>query len=131
MIKDRLSYPVERCVSCGFDTVLKNGFAKAHIRLDSLNSQRYEMILHKQQFICKSCHPTFGVTTSLNKPNQTLSCKLKNQIMLLTKEGLNNELIARICHCSASSVRRINRGSKPSIVSPYYQNIFVLMNFVL
>ncbi len=26
--------------------------------------------------------------------------------MLLTKEGLNNELIARICHCSASSVRR-------------------------
>lgn len=26
--------------------------------------------------------------------------------MLLVKEGLNNELIARLCHCSASSVRR-------------------------
>ena len=106
LIMARLSYPIERCVNCGFNTVLKNGFAKAHIRLDSLNVQRYEMLLHKQRFICKSCHSTFGVTTSLSKPNQTLSCKLKNQIMLLTKEGLNNELIARICHCSASSVRR-------------------------
>lgn len=57
------------------------------------------MLFHKQRFICKSCHSTFCVTTSLNKPNRTLSCKLKkskHQNMLLTKEGLNNELIAHI-----------------------------------
>ena len=35
LIMARLSYPIERCVNCGFNTVLKNGFAKAHIRLDS------------------------------------------------------------------------------------------------
>ena len=64
------------------------------------------MILHKQRYQCKNCCTTFGATSELIKPNQTLSRKLKNQIMLLAREGLNGKLIARICHCSASSVRR-------------------------
>lgn len=106
LIKAVLSYPINRCRNCGFATVNKNGFAKAHVRLPSLNGIRYEMILRKQRYQCKNCRTTFGATSELTKPNQTLSRKLKNQIMLLAREGLNGELIARICHCSASSVRR-------------------------
>ena len=106
LIKAVLSYPINRCRNCGFATVNKNGFAKAHVRLPRLNGIRYEMILRKQRYQCKNCRTTFGATSELTKPNQTLSRKLKNQIMLLAREGLNGELIARICHCSASSVRR-------------------------
>lgn len=106
LILASLTYPVKRCVNCGFKTVVKNGFRKTHLRLPSLNGFRYEMVLAKQRYYCSNCRTTFGATTDLTKPNQTLSQKLKNQIMAFTREGLNGELIARLCHCSPSSVRR-------------------------
>ncbi|MBB1086684.1 transposase family protein, partial [Limosilactobacillus sp. WF-MA3-C] len=77
-----LSYPVARCKNCGFETVVKNGFRKTHLRLASLNGMRYEMILAKQRYYCSNCQTTFGATTDLTKPNQTLTRKLKSQIML-------------------------------------------------
>ncbi|MTW25597.1 transposase, partial [Streptococcus pneumoniae] len=49
---------------------------------------------------------TFGAITNLTKENQTLSSDLKNQIMLLARKGLSGQLIAEMCHCSPSSVRR-------------------------
>lgn len=106
VIHTSLSYPVARCKNCGFETVVKNGFRKTHLRLASLNGMRYEMILAKQRYYCSNCQTTFGATTDLTKPNQTLTRKLKSQIMLFAHEGLNGELIARLCHCSPSSVRR-------------------------
>lgn len=106
LIYASLSYPVERCKNCGFKSVVKNGRRKTHLRLDSLNGTRYEMILAKQRYYCSNCQTTFGATTDLTKPNQTLSRKLKNQIMAFSKEGLNGQLVARICHCSPSSVHR-------------------------
>lgn len=105
-ITARLSYPVDRCIYCGFKKVVKNGYRKAHVRLDSLNGVRYEMVLWKQRYRCKNCQCTFGAVTSLTHKNQTLSNRLKNQIMAFAKEGLNGKLIAKICHCSPSSVRR-------------------------
>src|SRR5699024_3355604 len=51
-------------------------------------------------------HTTFGAITNLTKENQTLSSDLKNQIMLLARKGLSGQLIAEMCHCSPSSVRR-------------------------
>ena len=106
LILASLTYPVKRCVNCGFKMVVKNGFRKTHLRLPSLNGFRYEMVLAKQRYYCSNCRTTFGATTDLTKPNQTLSQKLKNQIMSFTREGLNGKLIARLCHCSPSSVRR-------------------------
>lgn len=106
LIKARLSYPIKRCRHCGFATVVKNGFRKAHVRLQSLNGIRYELELWKQRYYCRQCQTTFGATTNLTANNQTLSGQLKNQIMEFTKEGLNGKLIARVCHCSPSSVRR-------------------------
>lgn len=106
LILASLTYPVKQCVNCGFKTVVKNGFRKTHLRLPSLNGFRYEMVLAKQRYYCSNCQTTFGATTDLTKPNQTLSRKLKNQIMAFAREGLNGELIARLCHCSPSSVRR-------------------------
>ncbi|MBB1062808.1 ISL3 family transposase [Limosilactobacillus fastidiosus] len=106
VIHASLSYPVARCKNCGFETVVKNGFRKTHLRLASLNGMRYEMILAKQRYYCSNCQTTFGATTDLTKPNQTLTRKLKSQIMLFVHEGMNGELIARLCHCSPSSVRR-------------------------
>lgn len=75
------------------------------------------MKIEKQRYLCHSCNSTQGGITELVKENQTLTRALKNQIMLLTKEGLPGKLIARICHCSQSSVRRtiIER------VPPYYR----------
>lgn len=84
-----LTYPVKRYVNCGFETVVKNGFHKAHLCLSSLNGLRYKMILAKQRYYCSSYKTTFGATTDLIKPNQTLSRNLKNQIMAFTWEGLN------------------------------------------
>ena len=48
-----------------------------------------------------------GAITNLTKENQSLSSDLKNQIMLLARKGLSGQLIAEMCHCSPSSVRRI------------------------
>ena len=86
--------------------MVKNGLRKSHLRLASLNGTRYEMILAKQRYYCSNCQTTFGAITQLTKHNHTLSQDLKNQIMALVREGLNGELIARLCHYSASSVRR-------------------------
>ncbi|MBB1122456.1 ISL3 family transposase, partial [Limosilactobacillus sp. Lr3000] len=71
-----------------------------------LNGIRYELELWKQRYYCRQCQTTFGATTNLTANNQTLSGQLKNQIMEFAKEGLNGKLIARVCHCSPSSVRR-------------------------
>ena len=106
LIHASLSYPVVRCKNCGFKSVVKNGLRKTHLRLASLNGIRYEMVLAKQRYYCSNCQTTFGAITQLTKPNHTLSRDLKNQIMAFVREGLNGELIARLCHCSASSVRR-------------------------
>ena len=106
LIKARLSYPIKQCRHCGFAAVVKNGFRKAHVRLQSLNGIRYELELWKQRYYCRQCQTTFGATTNLTANNQTLSGQLKNQIMEFAKEGLNGKLIARVCHCSPSSVRR-------------------------
>lgn len=106
LIHASLTYPVDRCKNCGFKSVVKNGLRKSHLRLASLNGTRYEMILAKQRYYCSNCQTTFGAITQLTKHNHTLSQDLKNQIMALVREGLNGELIARLCHCSASSVRR-------------------------
>ncbi|MBB1069806.1 ISL3 family transposase, partial [Limosilactobacillus sp. RRLNB_1_1] len=106
LIKARLSYPIKQCRHCGFAAVVKNGFRKAHVRLQSLNGIRYELELWKQHYYCCQCQTTFGATTNLTANNQTLSGQLKNQIMEFAKEGLNGKLIARVCHCSPSSVRR-------------------------
>ncbi|MCR5524306.1 MAG: ISL3 family transposase [Lactobacillus sp.] len=106
LIRASLSYPVVRCKNCGFKSVVKNGLRKTHLRLASLNGIRYEMVLAKQRYYCSNCQTTFGAITQLTKPNHTLSRDLKNQIMAFVREGLNGELIARLCHCSASSVRR-------------------------
>lgn len=105
-ITARLSYPIKRCPECGCATVIKNGCRQTHVRLASLNGVRYEMVLWKQRYRCKSCQRTFGAVTTLTEKNQTLSIPLKNQVMLLSREGLNGELIARLSHCSPSSVRR-------------------------
>lgn len=106
IIEARLSYPVQRCVNCGHLTVVKNGFRKTMAQLSSMNGIRYEMEIKKQRYLCHSCNTTFGAITDLAKENQTLTRALKNQIMLLTREGLPGKLIARIYHCSPSSVRR-------------------------
>ena len=106
LIQARLSYPVAKCTNCDCPTVVKNGYRKSHVRLASLNGTRYEMELWKQRFRCASCHTTFGASTNLTQANQTLSRDLKNQIMHFTKEGLPGKTIARLCHCSPSSVRR-------------------------
>lgn len=106
LITATLSYPINRCRNCGFPTVNKDGFRKTHVRLASLNGRRYELELRKQRYKCKSCHTTFGVITNLTKENQTLSSNLKNQIMLWARKGLSGQLIAEMCHCSPSSVRR-------------------------
>lgn len=106
VIHASLSYPVSRYINYGFKIVVKNGFRKTHLRLASLNGMRYEMILAKQRYYCSNCQTTFGATTDLTKPNQTLTRKLKSQIMLFAHEGMNGELIAHLCHCSPSSVRQ-------------------------
>ena len=92
LIHAALFYPVERCANCSFKTVVKNGFRKTHLRLVSLDGCRYEMILAKQRYYCSNCQPTFGAITDLTKPNQSLSHKLKNQIMTLAYKGLNGAL---------------------------------------
>lgn len=105
-ISAKLTYPIKRCRHCGFAKVVKNGFRKTNIRLASLDGVRYELILWKQRYYCKCCNSTFGAITSLTEENHTLSKKLKSQVMQFVKQGLNGQLIAKICHCSPSSVRR-------------------------
>ncbi|MEY8294737.1 ISL3 family transposase [Limosilactobacillus caviae] len=117
LIKAQLSYPIKQCRYCGFAAVVKNGFRKAHVRLQSLNGIRYELELWKQRYYCRQCQTTFGATTNLTTNNQTLSGQLKNQIMEFVKEGLNGKLIARVCHCSPSSVRRTIKER----VKPHYR----------
>lgn len=78
-------------------------FAKLSYPIESC--REYEMELWKKRYRCKNCNVTFGAQTSLAAKNQALSTHLKNQIMLLAREGLTGKFIARTCRCSPSSVR--------------------------
>lgn len=107
VIKARLTYHVDRCPYCGFAKVIKNGARVTHVRLGEVQQERYEMELWKQRFRCLNCSTTWGAQTDLVDKNHTLSYQLKNSVMALVREGIPATTIAKICHCSASSVLRI------------------------
>jgi transposase len=107
VIKARLSYPVSRCPYCGFETVIKNGTRSTHVRLGEMRQERCEMELWKQRYYCRTCESTWGATTDLVEKNHTLSHQLKHGVMGMVREGMTATTIAKICHCSASSVERI------------------------
>ena len=66
-----------------------------------------EFHLRKQRFLCKNCGSTWGLKPILTKKNNTLSQPLRHNIIAMIYEGLPMTTIAKMVHCSPSSVGRI------------------------
>ena len=65
------------------------------------------MKLYKQRYLCKECLKTWSARTDIVEEGHTLSHQLKRSVLHMAREGITATGIARICHCSPSSVIRI------------------------
>ena len=65
------------------------------------------MKLYKQRYLCKECLKTWSARTDIVEEGHTLSHHLKRSVLHMAREGITATGIARICHCSPSSVIRI------------------------
>ena len=87
--------------------VVRNGSKILHTRLTELHQERFEMKLYKQHYLCKECLKTWSARTDIVEEGHTLSHQLKRSVLHMAREGITATGIARICHCSPSSVIRI------------------------
>ena len=85
----------------------RNGSKILHTRLTEFHQERFEMELYKQRYLCKECLKTWSARTDIVEEGHTLSHQLKRSILHMAREGITATGIARICHCSPSSVIRI------------------------
>lgn len=65
------------------------------------------MKLYNQRCLCKECLKTWSSRTDIVEEGHTLSHQLKRSVLHMAREGITATGIARICHCSPSSVIRI------------------------
>ena len=107
IIEARLAYNVDRCPYCESEKVVRNGSKILHTRLTELHQERFEMKLYKQRYLCKECLKTWSARTDIVEEGHTLSHQLKRSVLHMAREGITATGIARICHCSPSSVIRI------------------------
>ena len=107
VIEARLTYNVDRCPYCESEKVVRNGSKILHTRLTELHQERFEMKLYKQRYLCKECLKTWSARTDIVEEGHTLSHQLKRSVLHMAREGITATGIARICHCSPSSVIRI------------------------
>ncbi|MSA44769.1 ISL3 family transposase, partial [Lactobacillus ruminis] len=61
----------------------------------------------EQHYLCKECLKTLSARTDIVEEGHTLSHQLKRSVLHMAREGITATGIARICHCSPSSVIRI------------------------
>ena len=102
VIEARLTYNY-----CKSEKVVRNGSKILHTRLTELHQERFEMKLYKQRYLCKECLKTWSARTDIVEEGHTLSHQLKRSVLHMAREGITATGIARICHCSPSSVIRI------------------------
>jgi len=107
VIEARLTYNVDRYPYCESEKVVRNGSKILHTRLTELHQERFEMKLYKQRYLCKECLKTWSARTDIVEEGHTLSHQLKRSVLHMAREGITATGIARICHCSPSSVIRI------------------------
>ena len=103
VIEARLTYNGPYCES---EKVVRNGSKILHTRLTELHQERFE-VLYKQRYLCKECLKTWSARTDIVEEGHTLSHQLKRSVLHMAREGITATGIARICHCSPSSVIRI------------------------
>ena len=104
VIEARLTYNGPYCES---EKVVRNGSKILHTRFTKLHQERFEMKLYKQRYLCKECLKTLSARTDIVEEGHTLSHQLKRSVLHMAREGITATGIARICHCSPSSVIRI------------------------
>ena len=102
VIEARLTYNY-----CKSEKVVRNGSKILHTRLTELHKERFEMKLYKQLYLCKECLKIRSARTDIVEEGHTLSHQLKRSVLHMAREGITATGIARICHCSPSSVIRI------------------------
>ena len=107
VIEAQLTYNVNRCPYCESEKVGRNGSKILHTRFTKLHQERFEMKLYKQRYLCKECLKTWSARTDIVEEGHTLSHQLKRSVLHMAREGITATGIARICHCSPSSVIRI------------------------
>ena len=102
-MKNRIRFAID----CESEKIVRNGSKILHTRLTELHQERFEMKLYKQRYLCKECLKTWSARTDIVEEGHTLSHQLKRSVLHMAREGITATGIARICHCSPSSVIRI------------------------
>ncbi|MCT3278379.1 ISL3 family transposase [Lactiplantibacillus pentosus] len=102
-----LTYLPPRCINCGFDNLVKNGFNSNMIIVPSLVHRPTYLALKRQRFLCRECHTTFDAQTNYIWQNYQISQPVRQLILSETARNQSNKDIAQRYHVSDKTVQRI------------------------
>lgn len=104
-----LTYKSNHCPKCGNcdnKKIIKHGSKNSIVRILPVNGQPAAIELKKQRFLCKECKSTFMAETSLIKKFNSISNRLKMNILNNLALKISETDIAKLNHVSHSTVSR-------------------------
>lgn len=104
-----LTYKSNHCPKCGNcdnKKIIKHGSKNSIVRILPVNGQPAAIELKKQRFLCKECKSTFMAETSLIKKFNSISNRLKMNILNNLALIISETDIARLNNVSHSTVSR-------------------------
>lgn len=106
-----LSYTPFRCSNCGMkkenSSLIKYGFKKSRITLNSTSHYPTYLTLKKQRFYCKNCDSTFCAETSQVDRHCFISNTVKKSIAVESKDKISEKDLARRHHVSPTTTSRV------------------------
>lgn len=100
------SYHCHKCGNCDNKKIIKHGSKNSIVRILPVNGQPAAIELKKQRFLCKECKSTFIAETSLIKKFNSISNRLKMNILNNLALKISETDIAKLNHVSHSTVSR-------------------------
>lgn len=100
------SYHCPKCGNCDNKKIIKHGSKNSIVRILPVNGQPAAIELKKQRFLCKECKSTFIAETSLIKKFNSISNRLKMNILNNLALKISETDIAKLNHVSHSTVSR-------------------------
>lgn len=110
IFKGTLSYQPKACYKCGHimdNKIIKHGFKVSNITIPNISGFNSILKLKKQRYICKHCHKTFTLKTTIVNKNCYISNNTLRSIALDSKNKTSEKDIAFRNNVSHSTVNRV------------------------